>query len=137
MQQILFRIPLRIPGLTPDGIPIYGFGLMLCLACIICTWMATRRAVREGIRKEVRQDLAIWVFVGGILCARLTYLFVEGEPLWQFFRIWDGGLVLYGSVIGGLLAYIPAYFILIRRNHISTARLADVIAPSIAVGICL
>jgi len=110
---------------------------MLCLACIICTWMATRRAVREGIRKEVLQDLAIWIFVGGILGARLTYLFVEGEPLWQFFRIWDGGLVLYGSVIGGLLAYIPAYFILIRRNQISTARLADVIAPSIAVGICL
>ena len=137
MQQVLFRIPLRIPGWIPDGIPIYGFGMMLFVAFVLCTWLASRRAAQEGIRKEILQDLAIWLFVGGILGARLTFLLVEGESIWQILRIWDSGLVLYGSVIGGVVAYLFAYFILIRRNHVSTLKLADVIAPSVAAGICV
>jgi prolipoprotein diacylglyceryltransferase len=134
MQQVLFRIP--FPGF-PEGIPLYGFGLMLFLAFVICTWLASRRAVKEGIRKESIQDLAIWIFFGGIVGARLTSVISEGVPLWQFFRIWDGGMILYGSVWGGLLGYAIAYFLIIRKQGLSSWKLADVLAPSIAVGIAL
>jgi prolipoprotein diacylglyceryltransferase len=137
MQQVLFRIPIRIPDWTPDGIPIYGFGLMLFIAFVACTVLASSLAVREGIRKEILQDLGIWLFVGGIIGARITFLIDKHESIWQFFRIWDGGLVFYGSAIGGLAAYVFAYFYLIRKNHVSTLRLADIIAPCIAVGLCI
>jgi phosphatidylglycerol:prolipoprotein diacylglycerol transferase len=112
--------------------------MMLFVAFVVCTWLAGRRAEKEGISRQRIQDLAIWVFVGGILGSRLTYVLLEDHAsLWQFFRIWDGGLVLYGSVIGGLLAYVLGYRYVIQKHGISSWRLADVVAPSIAVGICL
>jgi len=141
MQQVLFRIPLHTAW-TPDGIPVYGFGMMLFLAFLVCTWLGSRRAQKAGINPEVIQDLAIWLFVGGLLGARLAYILHENptsvlEVLYQLPRIWDGGIILYGSVLGGLASYALAYWLVFRKQGISTLKLMDVIAPSIAVGLCL
>ncbi len=141
MQQVLFRIP--IPWI-PGGVPVYGFGMMLFLAFLLCTWVAGRRAEKVGIGREVIQDLAIWLFLGGLIGARVVYLLQsEDRPatvldfLWQIPRIWDGGIILYGSVLGGLAGYGLAYLFVFRKQGLSTLRLADVVAPSIALGICL
>jgi phosphatidylglycerol:prolipoprotein diacylglycerol transferase len=132
VHQVLFHIP--IAGYE---IPIYGFGMMLFVAFLLCTWLAGRRAQKAGIAPEHIQDLAIWLFLGGILGARLTFLVVNGRPLWEFYRIWDGGLVLYGSVAGGLVGYVLGYYFILRKHGISTWKVADVLAPSIALGIGL
>lgn len=148
MHQVLFRIPINFLGWTPQGIPIYGFGTMLFLAFAACLWLTSRRGAKEGIRKEIIQDLAVWIFVGGIVGARLTFLLVEGDPdqslaarlhsaVTEFFKIWDGGLVFYGSVIGGVAGYVLAYLLVYRKQGLSTWKLADVVAPSLAVGLCL
>jgi len=137
MQQVLFRIPIRIEGWIPDGIPIYGFGVMLFLAFVSIFWLVARRAEKEGIRKEFVQDLAMWLFVGGVVGARLSSVILEPVPWSQFFRIWDGGLILYGGIIGGVLAYVAVYFYALRPRGISGWRLADASAPCLALGICL
>ena len=138
MLQVLFRIPV-----TNDGLPVYGFGMMLFLAFLVCTWLAGRRALREGIRKETIQDLAVWLFVGGLLGARITYLLNE-QPrpdlltfLKKLPQIWEGGIVFYGSVLGGLAAYIVAYVLIYRKQGLSTRRLLDALAPSICLGLAL
>lgn len=142
MRQVLFHIPIV-------GIPLYGFGAMLCLAFILCTWLASRRAEKEGIRPQIIQDLGFWLLIGGIIGARLTYLLTESRgkllswterlqsALRDFYKIWDGGLVLYGSVIGGVVAYLLAYYFLIRKNGVSSWKVADVIAPTLALGVGL
>jgi len=147
MYQIIYTIPIRISGVCPDGIPIYGFGVLLFLAFILCTWLAARRAAKLGIAKERIQDLAIWLFVGGIIGSRLTFFFVEEKVpmdtfftwafLKRFFSIWDGGLVLYGSIVGGTVAFILAYFVFLRKHGLTFWQLTDVVAPSLAMGICL
>jgi len=141
MRQVLFRIPLRIfdwmPSWIPDSWPIYGFGFMLVCAFIICPWLAYRRAEKHGIAKERVQDLAIWVFVGGVVFARITFMIQYGRPITEFLYIWQGGLVFYGSAIGGLIGYIGAYWFILRKHNISTWKMADIIAPSVAVGLCL
>jgi prolipoprotein diacylglyceryltransferase len=142
MQQVLFRIPI-FKDWFPDGIPIYGFGMMLFVAFLLCTWVAGRRAEREGIRKETIQDIVIWLFLGGLLGARIVHIFGETTvtDVADFFsrlpRIWDGGIVFYGSVIGALVAYGLAYLLIYRKQGISTLKLADILAPSIALGLCL
>lgn len=136
--QVLWRIPI-----TSEGIPIYGFGMMLFLAFILCTWLAGRFAESEGISKETVQDLAIWVFIGGLLGARTTYLLNEDPRpgLVEFFRklpmIWEGGIVLYGSIIGGTVSFFLAYFLIYRKRGLSVPRFLDAIAPAIALGIGL
>jgi prolipoprotein diacylglyceryltransferase len=127
----------------PDGVPVYGFGMMLFLAFIACTWLGGRRGEREGISKETIQDLAIWIFVGGLLGARTTFLLSEQRVtgVWDYLtqlpRIWDGGIVLYGSLVGAVVSYIVAYFLVFRKRGLSTRRLADVVAPSAALGVML
>jgi phosphatidylglycerol---prolipoprotein diacylglyceryl transferase len=126
----------------PQGLPIYGFGMMLFLAFLICTWLASRRAESEGVPREHIQDVTIWLFLGGLIGARITFLKVEknmslAEMIQEFYKIWDGGIVFYGSVIGGLLSYFTAYFLIYRKAGYSNWKLADILAPSIAVGLCL
>jgi phosphatidylglycerol:prolipoprotein diacylglycerol transferase len=138
---------LRFLASKLDHIPIYGFGVMLFVAFILCTWLAGRRAAKVGIPTERIQDLAIWLFAGGIIGSRLTYFLVEMhvpvqemfsvEFAKQFFRIWDGGLVLYGSIIGGTLSFVLAYFVFLRKHGISFWQLTDIVAPSLALGVCL
>jgi phosphatidylglycerol---prolipoprotein diacylglyceryl transferase len=158
MQQVLWRIPIKV-GWFPDGIPIYGFGMMLFVSFLVCTWLAGRRAERVGIPTTFIQDLAIWIFVGGLLGARLTYLSNEttwpslgelgfgkwlrevlgilGDMVLRLPRIWDGGIILYGSVVGALVGYLVGYLLVFRKYKLSTLKLADVIAPTIAVGMAL
>jgi phosphatidylglycerol:prolipoprotein diacylglycerol transferase len=127
----------------PQGLPIYGFGMMLFLAFLVCTWLAGRRAQSEGIAGELIQDVAIWLFIGGLIGARIVFLRFEknmsfSEMVAEFYKIWDGGIVLYGSVLGGLIAYFCYYGFLLffRKYRLPTLRLADILAPSIAVGLC-
>jgi prolipoprotein diacylglyceryltransferase len=143
MCQVLFRIPIPIPGVFPGGIPIYGFGLMLFLAFVICLWLAGRRALKVGVPKELVQDLAIWVIVGGVIGARATFLLVEErvDSLGDFFKtfllIWKGGLVWYGSLIAGVPTFCAVYYFYVRKHGVGFWKLADIYAPCIALGLCL
>jgi phosphatidylglycerol---prolipoprotein diacylglyceryl transferase len=173
MQQVILRIPWTKFGLFPDGIPIYGFGMMLFIAFIVCTWLAGRRAskaVLSGIglgryvagpnegddfpnaadpkdqveaAKALIQDLAIWLFITGLAGARITYMIhhpqVEGGFLAQLIDITNGGIILYGSIIGALAGYLGfcLYLYLRRRVVLNTLRIADLAAPSVALGIGL
>jgi phosphatidylglycerol:prolipoprotein diacylglycerol transferase len=141
MRQILFRIPLKfgnwLPAWWPDDLPVYGFGTMLVVALFVSVWWAGRRAQREGIAKELIQDLAFWLVIAGIIGARTVFMIQYGQPIEHFFYFWEGGLVFYGSLIGGVAGYLLAWFFLLRRRGISGWKLADVIAPAAALGICL
>ena len=114
MHQVLFRIPIRIPGWLPDGVPIYGYGMMLFLAFILGVWIAgaALRKWESAPTNSRSGNLAIrlrhrW--------CRLTYMYVFGVPFIQFVRLWDGGLIFYGSVIGGLVGFVFVYFFVIRK----------------------
>jgi prolipoprotein diacylglyceryltransferase len=139
---VLFHIPIKTESF-PDGFPLYGFGLMLFLAFLACTWLATRRAQQAGIPREWVQDIVIWIFLGGLVGARTVYLLAEtdvqtvGEFLKQLPRIWDGGIVFYGSAVGGLIGYLLAYYLVFRKKGLSTLKMADVVAPCVALGLCL
>src|SRR5262249_20879619 len=125
---------------NPEGIPLYGYGMMLFLAFIACTALAARLAQREDIAVEHIQDLAIYLFVGGVVGSRIVYLVQypnEGGDWGGFFYIWEGGLVFYGGMVGGAIAYLVAYYTIIKKNNLSTLKLFDIIAPCAALGLCL
>lgn len=136
MHQVLFEIP------TPWGrLPIFGYGFMLFLAFAVGTWLAARRAKAEGIAPEHVWDIATYCFIGGVIGARLLALIIDPMPgnIWQqmyhFIEIWKGGMVFYGGLIGGFLAYGIAWWRIVRPNRLSTLRIADLVMPSIALGI--
>lgn len=140
MDQVLFWIPIHTAW-TPQGIPIYGFGLMLFLAFIAGNFVASRLARRIGVAPEKLQDLLIWVFVFGLVGGRLLYFWVEQAPerrtLAGFFEIWNGGIVFYGGAIGGAIGGVLFYRRLMKPFGVSPWQVADVIAPGVAIGLCL
>jgi phosphatidylglycerol:prolipoprotein diacylglycerol transferase len=109
---------------------------MMAIAFIAGLWTASRRGLRDGIPAEKILDIGPWLIVGTIIGARAlhvaTYWQEEfaGKPILEIFAVWNGGLVFYGGLIGATLAgYIYA-----RMKHIPIWKLADVLAPSIALG---
>src|SRR5438477_9407795 len=113
MRQVLFRLPIPTPW--SSDIPIFGFGAMLVIALFLCVWLAGRRAEKQGIAKETIQDMAVWVVIGGILGARVVFMIQYGQPLSHFLNFWEGGLVWYGGLLGGLIGYCCAYFAVLRK----------------------
>jgi len=138
MQQVIFRIPIHTPW-TPDGIPLYGFGAMLFLAFVCGAWVASRRGRLVGIPPDRMEVLLLWLFAIGLVGGRVLYFLAEvnpGERNWlRFFNVWEGGIVFYGGAIGGAIAAVLAYWKLLRPLKISPWRVADAIAPGVAVGL--
>jgi phosphatidylglycerol:prolipoprotein diacylglycerol transferase len=137
MRQVLFRLPVPIPNPWLTQIPIYGFGLMLVVALFVCVWLTGRRAQKEGVAKELIQDLAFYCVIGGILGARVVFMIQYGQPITHFLNFWEGGLVWYGGLLGGVAGYFCAYFMVLRKLRVSTWKMGDFIAPALAMGLCL
>jgi prolipoprotein diacylglyceryltransferase len=138
MQQVLFWIPIR-NSWWPEGIPVYAYGTMLFLSFLGCILIASRLAQKRGINlsRDRIQDLAILVFIAGLAGARLTYMIQYHIPLRKFFFIWEGGIVLYGGLIGGTIAFLIFYRYVIRPLKINLWQMADVVAPTICIGVAL
>jgi phosphatidylglycerol:prolipoprotein diacylglycerol transferase len=145
MQQHLYTIPVKL-GFTVfghaiqiDGIPIFGYGAMLFIAFIVCITLLGRLGKRQGFDKDRLYDLALWVFVCGIIGARAVYMIQYKVPIANFYKFWEGGIVLYGSAIGGWAGYGLGWLWLRYRQHIriSTWRLADIVAPVVCIGVAI
>jgi phosphatidylglycerol:prolipoprotein diacylglycerol transferase len=135
MRQVLFHVPFI-------NLPVYGYGLMLFVAFVGCGWLGARLAKREGINPAHIPDLIMWLFIGGLLGARIVYIYEDwhtfaGGPWLRFFTVWDGGLTFYGSMFGGVLAYYLYYYRFLRQEGVSNWKMADVAAPCLALGACL
>lgn len=131
MHQILFTIPIL------GGIKVFGYGTMLFVAFLASTRLAAWLSRRERLDPEVIYDLTIWVFMGGLLGARLFYVIQYWDTsirsFWDIFKVWKGGIVLYGSIMGGTMAFFTYW--LIRRFPLRPT--LDTIAPALALGIAL
>lgn len=129
----MWPVLFEIPGL---GARVTGYGLMLGLAFASTMWLSARRARAAGLDPEIVYDLGFWIFLPGLIGARLFYLaqYPEefGSPL-DLVAIWRGGIVLYGGIFGGAAGF--ALFWLRRRFPFRLT--LDVIAPAIGLGIAL
>jgi phosphatidylglycerol---prolipoprotein diacylglyceryl transferase len=130
MLHILFRIP-------GTHIPVFGYGLMLFVSFLASMNLAAWRARREKIDPEIIYDLAFWVFLGGLLGARAFYVWeywgVRIHSVWDIFKLWEGGIVFYGSVVGGT----AGFFLYRAIRPFPLGPVLDVLAPSIALGIAI
>ena len=90
MQQILFKIPIPF---TDGEIPIFGFGMMMFVAFLVATGLAVYRAKQEGMDSDRIVDLGLWMFLGGIVGARIFFMAINKDyNILNFFQIWKGGI---------------------------------------------
>jgi phosphatidylglycerol---prolipoprotein diacylglyceryl transferase len=121
---------------TLGSLKVHWYGVMMALAFIFGLWTASRRGLRDGVAPEKTMDIGPWLIVGAILGARILHVVTywhelyAKEPIWEIFMIQHGGLVYYGGLIGASLAG----FMYVRRKQIPVWKMADIVAPSIALG---
>jgi phosphatidylglycerol:prolipoprotein diacylglycerol transferase len=146
MLQVLFHIPILKERFPPDGVPIHGYGAMLFIAFIVVTVWGAARAKPIGMPAVRFQDFTIWVFVAGLIGARILYMIQYADQfkglgifglIFAFFKIWEGGIIFYGSVIGGVIGYGLFYWFVMRKMSVSGWQLADVVAPLLAFGLAI
>lgn len=118
-------------------ITVHWFGICIAAAFLAGMWTATRRAPQIGIPGEQIADLVVpWLLIGGVVGARVMFVVTYwkdefvGKSWWEIFMIQRGGLVFYGGLIGAALAV----FVFAQVKKISLWKLADILAPSIALG---
>jgi len=112
----------------------YGFLLAVSFFCGIA--LAARRAPRRGLAPEAVYDTALVIVFAAILGARLMYVVFHHAEMHSFvdvIAVWRGGLTMYG----GVLAAMAAAWLYVRRRDLPFLRLADVIAPSLGLGLML
>jgi phosphatidylglycerol:prolipoprotein diacylglycerol transferase len=134
---------LFLPRVFPDGLPIRGYGVMLLAGIITGVAMAMYRARQGGLDPEVILSLAIWLVVCGVIGARLFYVieywrekFAGLGPramLLEVLNIPEGGLVIYGGFFGAAVGFA----IFVRKHGLPLLAMADLIAPSMAIGLAL
>jgi prolipoprotein diacylglyceryl transferase len=112
---------------------LHAYGLMLAIGVLVALKVAERRYARYGRDPGDIDAIAIWVIVAGIIGARVYHLFTgydwDEDGIAGAFKIWTGGLSIWGAVIGGLIAVI----VLARRRHYPALIVMDSIAPGVAV----
>lgn len=126
-------------GRLPAAIPVYGYGAMLFAAFVGCTWLGIRLGRRVGIAPEVFKDLVMWLFVFGLVGARITFIWQNFDRLsvGQWFAVWDGGLVFYGSAFGGIVGFLISDWLMQKRFPYDRWKLLDCVAPCLALGLAL
>ncbi len=115
----------------PLQLPTYG--VMLLIGIGLGLFLARRRAARVGLDGDHVVDLGLWIVLGGLAGAKLLLVITEPSYITSLRGVWAlarAGGVFYGGLLGAVLAAV----ILLRRYRLPFFAVADVLAPSVALG---
>ena len=109
------------------------YSVLIVTGILLAYLLCTHEEKRLGLRQDTVLDLALWIIPFGVIGARLYYVIFA----WETFRsdpvsilyIWQGGLAIYGGVIGG----IAAILLFARRRKLSPLLLMDMVVPGLAL----
>lgn len=116
------------------GINIHWYGILIVSAILIGLALAKRD---DGLHKIKFDDIFDFALIGifiGIICARIYFVifnldYYMNHPN-EIFSIWNGGLAIYGAIIGGAITA----FIFCKRKKINFLSLCDYLVPLLALG---
>jgi phosphatidylglycerol---prolipoprotein diacylglyceryl transferase len=139
---IVWLLPMISDG---HGLPIRGFGIMMLAGVLSAAALAVWRAKRVGIDSEQVYSLALWMIIPGIIAARAFYVIEYWSVMYwpayeqggisallsEVLNITQGGLVVYGAFTAGMAGLL----IFAYRHKIPALALADLLAPSMVLGL--
>jgi phosphatidylglycerol:prolipoprotein diacylglycerol transferase len=111
-----------------------SYGLMLAIAFLVGTWLSLREAARLRLDEDRVLTVILVSLIGGVLGARFLYVLEHVDEFrreWgSVLALWQGGLTLYGGIVGGTLCGLVAA----RRAGLPMWMVADALTPAIALG---
>ncbi len=125
----MFPILLKIGELT-----LHTYGVLLAIGFLLAVVVALREARRIGMDPNLVMDFCFYILIAALVGSRVFYVLTNWEefrdqPI-EAIKFWRGGLVFYGGLIFAFLVGIWY----VRKHRLNFSRLADLLAPSIALG---
>ena len=137
--------PITFPnlGITVDPSPvaftvfgkdIYWYGIIIASGFLLAVLYMLHRAKDFGVTQDDVLDMILWAVPIGVVCARLYYCIFywelyEDDPISMLY-IWEGGLAIYGGIIGACIAVV----IYSRKKKQNFSLLMDTASMSIVFG---
>lgn len=128
--------------LVPNGLAIQGYGVCMLIAMVSGVGLCLYRCYQIGLDSDKFLSLTFWMIVIGIIGARLFYVIqkfdnfarvASKDLLFEMVNMTSGGLVVYGSLIGGVVA--AAVFMWLNKMPWRTV--IDVLAPGMVLGLAI
>lgn len=82
------------------------YGVIIGLGFLVALWLATQLASFRDLPSELPYDLILWIFPFSIVGARAYYVLTSLDEFHSFYdviAVWEGGIAIYGGIIGGLI----------------------------------
>ncbi len=114
-------------------IHLYSYGFLVAIGVLSAIFLIRRNAKWILLNPDISVDLAMTTVVSGFIGARIFYVlqhwsFFRGVPL-DALKIWEGGIVLYGGLIGGLIGF----FLFVKWRGLSFLAMLDLFVPATAL----
>ena len=113
---------------------IYWYALIILTGFLAGLLLAASTAPKRGVKKDNVWDIALIGIVSGIICARIYYVIFAFDEfrndLLGVFRIWEGGLAIYGGIIGAIISTS----IYCHINKLNLFNVLDVCCPGLLLG---
>jgi len=111
-----------------------AYGMMIALGVVIAVWLFRKRLAQRGIgNSDDASQVAMWAVPFGIVGARAYHVITDWERfqgrLFDVVKIWQGGLGIWGGVVGGVFGGI----LVARRRNIGIAVGLTCVAPALAL----
>ena len=115
-------------------VTIYWYSILIMISVLIGLYFTSKDAEKNGLTKKFMSDFAFYLIIISILGARLYYVIfnfsVFKNNLLDIFKIWEGGLAIYGGVIAGIIFTI--YYS--KKKDKSPLLVLDTLAPYLILG---
>ncbi|MGN0991470.1 MAG: prolipoprotein diacylglyceryl transferase [Candidatus Ventricola sp.] len=120
-----------------DRVAFFGiswYAILIVAAILIGLAFCTREARKLQVPQDTMIDFLLYAIPLGIICARIYYVVFRfnmySEDLLSIFNIREGGLAIFGGIIGGLLAAR----ITARKHQVPLLTILDITAPALVLG---
>ena len=140
--------PITFPnlGITVDPSPvaftvfgkdIYWYGIIIASGFLLAVLYMLHRAKDFGVTQDDVLDMILWAVPIGVVCARLYYCIFywelyEDDPISMLY-IWEGGLAIYGGIIGGVITLL----VVAKVKKIPAPVLLDLAGMGVIIGQCI
>ncbi|MBR7007961.1 MAG: prolipoprotein diacylglyceryl transferase, partial [Ruminococcus sp.] len=122
------RVMFKIPG---TNFQIYWYGFLIAVGIILAMIYGFKKMKKAGVDPDRATDAVIGGFFGAIIGARLYYIiFSDSTPITKFFDFRDGGLAIYGGLIGAILVG----GIITKMKKLRLTTMLDITAPCFLIG---
>ena len=114
------------------SIEVRWYGIIMVTGIILAFLYAYYRSKHEGISFDDLLDYALITVISGVVGARLYYVITSGEKYTfsEVFAIWNGGIAVYGSIIGGAAALLGISL----YKKIKWQKAFDMVCPGVMIG---